>query len=189
MGTWFESWFDTKYYHILYKNRDFSEAEKFITNLNNDLKIAKNCKILDLACGKGRHSVFFNKLGLNVTGVDLSKESIKHAKTFENDRLNFFVHDMRYPISNQKFDFVFNLFTSIGYFDGEDDNLEMLNSIASYTNKAGILVIDFMNAKKVISNLVEFLEPGGYLFLGLSESINYAEFGLTYVRPSVYYKG
>ena len=51
---WFQSWFDTSYYHILYKNRNDDEAQRFITNLVEYLNIAKDQKILDLACGKGR---------------------------------------------------------------------------------------------------------------------------------------
>jgi len=154
MKNWFDSWFDTKYYHILYKNRDYSEAENFITNLTADLKINPNKSILDLACGKGRHSIFLNKLGYKTTGVDLSKQSIEHANQFKTPTLDFFVHDMREQIKNNSFDYVFNLFTSIGYFEDESDNLKMLNSIDSYTNEDGVLVIDFMNANKVISNLV-----------------------------------
>jgi len=154
MKNWFDSWFDTKYYHILYKNRDYSEAENFITNLTADLKINPNKSILDLACGKGRHSIFLNKLGYKTTGVDLSKQSIEHANQFKTPTLDFFVHDMREQIKNNSFDYVFNLFTSIGYFEDESDNLKMLNSIDSYTNENGVLVIDFMNANKVVSNLV-----------------------------------
>ena len=98
MKNWFDSWFDTKYYHILYKNRDYSEAENFITNLTTDLEINTNKSILDLACGKGRHSIFLNKLGYTTTGVDLSKASIEHASQFTNNTLDFFVHDMREQI-------------------------------------------------------------------------------------------
>ncbi|MEN8885269.1 MAG: methyltransferase domain-containing protein, partial [Winogradskyella sp.] len=76
---WFASWFDTPYYHILYKDRDYSEAQVFMDNLTNYLNIPNGGKILDLACGKGRHSVYLNKLGYNVTGVDLSEKSITHA--------------------------------------------------------------------------------------------------------------
>lgn len=154
MKNWFDSWFDTKYYHILYKNRNYTEAENFIKNLTTDLTIPPNKSILDLACGKGRHSIFCNKLGYTVTGVDLSKESILHASQFETDTLDFFVHDMREQIKDKSFDYVFNLFTSIGYFEDKLDNVKMLNSIDAYTNKDGVLVIDFMNAHKVIANLV-----------------------------------
>ena len=62
---WYENWFDSKYYHILYKNRDASEANQFIKNLINKLNLEKNDRILDVACGKGRHSIFLNSLGFN----------------------------------------------------------------------------------------------------------------------------
>lgn len=154
MKNWFDTWFDTKYYHILYKNRDYSEAELFISNLTNSLNIKKDAKVLDLACGKGRHSIYLNKLGYSVTGVDLSNESIVHANQFSNESLNFFVHDMREKMEGKSFDHVFNLFTSIGYFENQNDNVKMLQSIDSYTNDEGVLVIDFMNAHKVVKGLV-----------------------------------
>lgn len=153
MENWFEAWFDTEYYHILYKNRDESEAEFFMKNLSEKLNIQPSEKVLDLACGKGRHAMFLNSLGLNVEGVDLSPASIESAKEAENDRLSFFVHDMRLPIEHKKYHFVFNLFTSIGYFDDESDNIKMLQSIHSYLHDDGILVIDFLNEHKVKAEL------------------------------------
>ncbi len=81
--SWFKEWFNTPYYHILYKDRDFVEAENFIRNLTQDLQLSKDSKIIDLACGKGRHSVFLQQLGYEVLGVDLSEESIEHNKQFE----------------------------------------------------------------------------------------------------------
>ena len=70
---WFQSWFNTTYYHILYKNRDNKEAELFISNLIYYLNlIPEKDSILDLACGQGRHSKYLNSLGYNVTGIDTS---------------------------------------------------------------------------------------------------------------------
>ncbi|WP_411895571.1 class I SAM-dependent methyltransferase [Winogradskyella sp. A2] len=150
---WYASWFDTPYYHILYKDRDYSEAQGFMDNLTDYLNLPKQSKILDLACGKGRHSVYLNTLGYNVTGVDLSEQSIKHAKQFENDTLKFKVHDMSKPYQG-KFDAVFNLFTSFGYFDDESCNLNTIKAIKSELNEFGFGVIDFMNTNYVTSNLV-----------------------------------
>ncbi|MEZ4792181.1 MAG: methyltransferase domain-containing protein [Gelidibacter sp.] len=150
---WYASWFDTPYYHILYKDRDHAEAHQFMDNLTNYLNLPKNGKILDLACGKGRHSVYLNSLGYDVTGVDLSENSIDYAKRFENDSLHFDVHDMCKPYK-QKFDAVFNLFTSFGYFDKEEDNLRTIKAIKEDLNEFGFGVIDFMNTDFVIDNLV-----------------------------------
>ncbi|WP_274475618.1 class I SAM-dependent methyltransferase [Mangrovimonas aestuarii] len=151
--TWYKSWFDTPFYHILYKDRDHAEANVFMDNLTNYLNIPEGGKILDLACGRGRHSIYLNSLGYDVTGVDLSKNSVAYAKQFENETLHFTVHDMCKPF-NQKFDAVFNLFTSFGYFDQEEDNLNTIKAIKADLNKFGFGVIDFMNVDYVKANLI-----------------------------------
>jgi SAM-dependent methyltransferase len=151
--TWYASWFDTPFYHILYKDRDYDEAETFMTNLTNYLNIPENGKILDLACGKGRHSVYLNKIGYQVTGVDLSENSIRYAKQFENETLKFEVHNMCKPYS-ETFDAVFNLFTSFGYFDNEEDNLNTIKAIKADLNETGFGVIDFLNSEYIIDNLI-----------------------------------
>ena len=116
---WYSSWFDTPFYHILDKDIDHQEAHSFMENLTSYLNIPEGGTILDLACGKGRHSVYLNSIGYDVTGLDLSPQSIAFAKQYENDTLHFDVHDMSKPYSEQ-FDAVFNLFTSFGYFEKEE---------------------------------------------------------------------
>lgn len=150
---WYASWFDTPYYHILYKDRNHDEAQVFMDNLTHYLNLPEGGNILDLACGKGRHSVYLNSLGYDVTGVDLSENSIAYAKQFESDSLHFEVHDMCKPF-NQQFDAVFNLFTSFGYFEDETDNLKTIKAIQADLNDFGFGVIDFMNSDFVINNLV-----------------------------------
>ena len=151
---WFSSWFDTPYYHKLYNNRDYNEAENFMSKLISHLNLANNSTILDLACGKGRHSIFLNKKGFIVKGVDLSAQSINYAKQFENTKLKFGVHDMRMNL-NENFDAVFNLFTSFGYFEDDADDIDVLNTIKNSMKDDSVAVIDFMNAEKVVKNLVE----------------------------------
>ena len=150
---WYASWFDTPYYHILYKDRNYREAQIFMDNLTHYLNLPEDAKILDLACGKGRHSVYLNQLGYDVTGADLSENSIEAASEFANDKLHFKVHDMREPFE-EKFDAVFNLFTSFGYFESDDDNLTTLKAIHNSLSEYGFAVIDFMNVNYIINNLV-----------------------------------
>ena len=151
---WFSDWFDTSYYHILYKNRDEKEAKFFIENLCNFLAIKPNSSLLDLACGKGRHSITLNELGHKVLGVDLSQNSISVAKQHERRGLHFEVHDMRKIIPGLSFDVIFNLFTSFGYFDSSIENKKVIFSVANMLYEKGIFVIDFLNADKVVANLV-----------------------------------
>ncbi len=72
---WFTQWFNS-YYHILYKDRDQHEARLFIDNLARFLDFSPKNKILDLACGRGRHSVYLNSGGFDVTGIDLSPKTL-----------------------------------------------------------------------------------------------------------------
>ncbi|AXB57207.1 class I SAM-dependent methyltransferase [Flavobacterium fluviale] len=150
---WYSSWFDTPYYHILYKDRNYREAQIFMDNLTHYLNLPENANVLDLACGKGRHSIYLNQLGYNVLGADLSENSIAEASKNSNETLHFKVHDMREPFE-EKFDAIFNLFTSFGYFENDDDNLTTLKAIKESLSEYGFAVIDFMNVTQVIETLV-----------------------------------
>jgi SAM-dependent methyltransferase len=150
---WFASWFDTPYYHILYKERNYREAQVFMDNLTHYLNLPEKAKVLDLACGKGRHSIYLNQLGYEVVGADLSENSIAEANKNQNETLHFQVHDMREAFED-KFDAIFNLFTSFGYFENDEDNLTTLKAMKESLTEYGFAVIDFMNVNQVVNNLV-----------------------------------
>lgn len=152
---WFESWFDTSFYHLLYKDRDDKEARFFIRNMIEKLNPDANTHFLDLACGRGRHARFLSELGYDVTGIDLSERNIAYAQRYANDSLHFEVGDMRKPFGDQRFDYIFNLFTSFGYFDVHDDNLKALKMMKRALKPGGMLVLDFMNVNKVKLGLVK----------------------------------
>jgi len=152
---WFKDWFNSPYYHILYKNRDLKEADNFIKNLIQFLKPKSSSKFIDIACGKGRHAIFINKLGFNVDAFDLSKNSIDVAKLSENKNLRFYVNDIRNSLNKNYYDFGLNLFTSFGYFKDESDNYKAMQAISDSLKIKGILVIDFMNTHKIIKELVK----------------------------------
>jgi cyclopropane fatty-acyl-phospholipid synthase-like methyltransferase len=127
---WYVNWFNSPYYHLLYNNRNYNEANFFIDNLCANLKLIPNSTIWDLACGKGRHSIALNKKEFHVIGTDLSINSITEASKYINPKLEFFVHDMRHPFKVNYFDAVFNLFTSLGYFKDFSDNYSVFKNVA-----------------------------------------------------------
>lgn len=151
---WFEDWFNSPYYHILYQHRNYKEAEQFIDNLIRLLKPKNNARFLDLACGKGRHSIYLNQKGFDVTGVDLSPESIAYASHNENERLHFFVHDMRKIFRADYFDHTLNLFTSFGYFENQKDDLAVIDSVYKSLRSGGVFVLDFLNVQKAAAHLI-----------------------------------
>ncbi len=151
---WYKNWFNSPYYHKLYFERDESEANKFIENLLNHFKPEADSRILDVACGKGRHSKLLAKNGIDVTGIDIASDSIRYAQQFENGKLHFFVHDMRLPFWVNYFDFAFNFFTSFGYFNTQREHDDAMRTIAGCLKPEGCVMFDYLNVHYVEDHLV-----------------------------------
>ena len=147
---WYKSWFNSPYYHKLYFQRDEKEAATFIDTLLGHLQPGAGSKMLDVACGKGRHARQMAEHGYDVTGIDLSPESIRSASEMEGGNLHFLVHDMRLPFWSHYFDFTFNLFTSFGYFMAQHENDSAMRMMAQSLNPGGKLIIDYLNAEPAL---------------------------------------
>jgi SAM-dependent methyltransferase len=150
---WYRNWFNSSYYHKLYFERDESEAQHFISKLVDHLKPAQNSRMLDIACGRGRHSRFLASKGFDVTGIDISFDSIAYAKQFETDNLHFYQHDMRLPSWINYFDYAFNFFTSFGYFNTRREHDDAIRTIAQSITKNGILLFDYLNVHYIEERL------------------------------------
>jgi len=163
---WFAAWFDSPYYHTLYQRRDEQEAHFFINRLLHELNLPPGARILDLACGRGRHARYLAEKGFDVTGLDISENSITYARQFENERLAFYQHDMRQLFRVNYFDVVLNLFTSFGYFDTDQEHERVLRNVYVGLKPGGTFLLDFFNAHWVRQHLVRREEKaaGGLLF-------------------------
>lgn len=163
---WYENWFSSAFYKILYRDRDEYEAEQFVETLIKHLQPLPGSLMLDIACGEGRYARQLADLNFDVTGIDLSYQSIRHAQESERDNLHFYVHDMRFPFYINYFDYAFNFFTSFGYFASDRDHVMAAKSFASGLKKNGLLVIDYLNVAHVLNHLVpeERVEKGGCVF-------------------------
>ncbi|MCB0782551.1 MAG: class I SAM-dependent methyltransferase [Flavobacteriales bacterium] len=162
---WYENWFGTPYYKLLYRHRDESDARPWVQSILSETGLGKGARVLDLACGRGRHARWFSQAGLCVTGVDISEESIKEARAAVPEA-DFLVHDIRVPLRTGPFDLAVCLFTSIGYFDRPSDDQRVLESVTSALVPGGWFVLDLMNAERVSGKLVpsEQLEIEGVRF-------------------------
>jgi SAM-dependent methyltransferase len=155
---WFKDWFNSPYYHQLYFNRDEKEAAAFIDKLIDYLKPATATTMLDVACGKGRHSIHLAEKGFDVTGIDLSEDSIEEALQHEGENLHFYRHDMRLPFWINYFDYAFNFFTSFGYFKTRREHDNAIRTIAQSIKDNGIFVMDFLNVHYAEDKLVHRFE-------------------------------
>jgi SAM-dependent methyltransferase len=151
---WFKEWFNSPFYHKLYFERDEGEARQFLQRVLDYLQTAPGSRILDVACGRGRHSRFLASKGFDVTGIDLSPDSIRYARQFENDHLHFYVHDMRLPAWINYFDCALNIFTSFGYFTTRREHDDAVSTIVKSLRPSGILLFDYLNVHYVEEHLV-----------------------------------
>jgi len=150
---WFEGWFDSAHYHQLYAYRNDEEAADFIAHLIERRHIAAGARVLDLGCGTGRHSRYLASRGLDVTGLDLSAESLQVARMSEGPSLRFIRQDMRLPFRARQFDHVVNLFTSFGYFEDPADHMSVVHNIAQALKPDGTLIVDYLNVRHAEAHL------------------------------------
>lgn len=155
---WFINWFNSKYYHILYSDRNEVEANEFIEFIVSKLSLKLDNKVLDLGCGNGRHSVSLSKYFHEVDGLDISSENIRIANKNKKTNLSFYLSDMRDFKTKNIYGYIFNLFTSFGYFDNKNDNIKVLKSCYNHLKKNGLILIDFLNADKIKTSNSELKE-------------------------------
>ncbi len=147
---WFKEWFDENY-RMLYRHRNSEDAREQVRLIIDTLKPARDAAILDLCCGEGRYTSIFSKLGYNVLGLDLSETLVRFGKQREPG-LNLVVGDMR-SIPGY-FDLILSLFTSFGYFEKDEENLQVLQSVYRALKPGGTYWLDFLNAGHVERHLV-----------------------------------
>ena len=151
---WFREWFDSPYYHKLYFQHNETEAAGFITRLLQYLQPPPASRILDVACGRGRHARMLAAQGYEVTGIDLAPGSIAFARQFENDNLHFYVHDMRQLLCTNCFEYAFNFFTSFGYFETRRENFNTIRMVAAALRPGGTFLLDYLNVHVAQERLV-----------------------------------
>ena len=161
MTEWFEEWFGEEYLQ-LYPHRDDTEAERAVALILRTVPFQAGWRVLDVACGAGRHARAFEAAGARCTGLDLSQTLLRLARQVTTSPL--VRADMRrLPIRTGSMDLTVNLFTSFGYFDRDAEHTAALEEMITTVRAGGWFVIDFLNPAAVRRQLVpeETLELAG----------------------------
>ena len=138
---WHESFFGEDWLRIALSIPD-ERADQQTDFVVSALELAPGARVLDLACGHGRHSARLARLGFDVTGLDVSASSLELARETE-PAAEYVEGDMReIPVEDESFDAVINLFTAFGYFEDEDDDQRVLNEVARVLRPGGAFLID-----------------------------------------------
>jgi SAM-dependent methyltransferase len=162
---WYTTWFGTPYYKLLYGHRDENEARAWVMAIIGKLGLTSGQRVLDMACGRGRHCGWFVNEGLRTTGIDLCAESIDEARA-HCPNAEFHVCDMRHALESNAFDAVVCLFTSLGYSNDRADDEKAVRAAAADLRSGGHFVLDLMNSERLVRELVaeEEVEAQGVHF-------------------------
>ena len=152
MNEWFDNdsfWIET--YPFMFPEKRFQDTEEQIDNILQLIEF-KGTSILDLCCGPGRCSIALAKKGYFVTGVDktgfLLKKAIAQAKV-ENLSIGWIKDDMRNFKHPDSYDLILSMFTSFGYFDDKNEDIEVLKNIFSNLKSGGKCLIDVMGKERI----------------------------------------
>lgn len=152
-GGCFNGWFGTPWYALLYGHRNEDDAREMLEPMMAKAGLLPGNRVLDLACGRGRHAAVLVRKGLEVTGIDISPESIKEAREAA-PTAHFDVFDIREPYATAAYDAVICLFTSLGYTDDREDDARAVQAAAQALKHNGLFILDLMNGRHVSANLV-----------------------------------
>lgn len=152
MADWFEEWFGEEYLQ-LYPHRDEMDAERMVGLIRRTLPWRSGWRVLDIACGAGRHARALEDAGARCVGLDLSHRLLRRARGVT--RAPLVRADMRcLPVRPRSMDLAVNLFTSFGYFDDDAEHARVLGEMAATVRPGGWFVLDFLNADRVRARLV-----------------------------------
>ena len=168
----FERVFEPDDYLYFYEGTSITEerTEREIGFLIKELELDKPMKILDLACGHGRHANRLAELGHTVVGVDVSKGFLEIAQANKKGtNVKYVKEDMREISFKKEFDRALLLFTSLGFFD-DKKNFRVLENVAAALKSGGLFCLDIPNRDAFLKNFSPFrvLEKEGNLMIDRS---------------------
>lgn len=167
-------------YDLLYADKPYGREASFIADRVSRLRGgAGPGRLLDVACGTGRHALELAAMGWQVTGVDYNPELIERARASAATRglqIRFLEQDMRaLDVDGRRFDVVTCLFDSIGYGLQDEAIVATLRGMATHLVSNGVLAVEFLHAAAVLRHhspvkVRRLPTPDGGLILRISET-------------------
>ena len=151
---WFESEnFWTQYAPIMFDDARWAEAPTVAQYVKDLAHLAPGGKVLDAGCGLGRISVELASLGLDVTGVDIIQSELDAAQDSaeaEGVSLTLINQDLRTFHAPNQFDCAINLFTSFGYCDTINEDMQILKNISESVKPGGTFIMECVRRETAI---------------------------------------
>jgi len=150
-NNWYQTWFDEDYL-TLYAHRDDFDAYDQLDLIRRHVNPGCLQSILDLGCGAGRHLEIMRSWGWRAVGLDLSRVLLNEARLRE-PTMPLIQGDMRNIPG--RFDLILSLFTSFGYFEQTEQNLQVFSAVRASLGDAGKFWLDFLNPAYICAHIRE----------------------------------
>ena len=151
---WFESEdFWTQYAPIMFDDARWAEAPTVAQYVKDLAGLSDGAKVLDAGCGLGRISVELAALGLDVTGVDIIQSELDAARESaeaEGVPLTLINHDLRTYHAPHQFDCAINLYTSFGYCETVEEDMQILCNICESLKPGGTFILECTSRETAI---------------------------------------
>lgn len=151
---WWKKVFKSAYRDIFVPLYSEDRTKSEVDFIIKAAKPRKDTRILDLACGQGRHSLELGKRGYSIVGVDYSRELLYLADEKAKEKkltLKFYEQDIRKLKLKNKFDLIFMFGNSFGYFS-DDDNKLVLKKVLAHLKPGGVFILDLPNTIGMLRN-------------------------------------
>lgn len=142
---WYETYFREDYLEIIEGVLTPEGTEAQVKGIVSLLELEPGARVLDLACGHGRHSIPLANMGFDVTGYDLSEVFLDRARAdaeSQDASVRWIRGDMRELPFQDEFDAVINVFTAFGYFEDPEDDLRTLQGIRKALSPGGGFLLE-----------------------------------------------
>ena len=155
---------------VLFNQQRLASTQEQVEKVEKLLQIKSPARILDLCCGRGRHSLEFSRRAYDVIGIDRTQAYLEKAKV-EAEKLNlsatFVLGDMREYCAPDNFDVIINMFGSFGYFENPEDDLKVVKNMYTSLRAGGQFLIETAGKEIVARNFRErdWSEEGDLLIL------------------------
>lgn len=145
-----------EYYDIIYADKPYAKEASILHDLLTKHSKGQTKRLLELACGTGRHAFELEKLGYEIVATDYSQDLLEVAKRKakeNNSIIDFRLQDMRdLFIADPAFDAVYCLFDSIGYVQTNDALEKMLRNVSKQVRPDGLFIFEFWHAAAMLRN-------------------------------------
>ncbi len=147
--TWWSEFYDENLALLLLDQSSPAEVDQTISFLTQKLSLSPGARVYDQCCGNGRLSIPLLNAGFDVVGVDQADLYIRQALDRAEGRGEFIADDAATFVADQS-DAVINWWTSWGYAESDDANLDMLIAAYRSLKPGGVFALDFLNTPAVI---------------------------------------